>query len=158
MKKLLIISSLIFVLCGCFAENYNVGHPIAYIKYDSKDIKLEPTFISWSTQGDQTSFKVQNMEDYTEELRPIEIVSGQLLKLYFQDSIDEDGEYSSIKIEVKVSRDEELILHYTEEPTSSFLEDQYMYQMPPEPGQYILQVEFSSSGGTAKYAGKLVVK
>lgn len=157
MKKLLIVFILVFVLGGCFGENYNVGHPITYIKYDSKDVTLEPTFISWNTQGDNTFLKVEDIAAFSEGLLPIEILSGQLIQLHFKDSIDEEGEYSSLKIDVKVMKnEEEIILHYTEEPTSSFLDEQYTYQMPTEPGQYLLQVDFRSSGGVAKYAGKLV--
>ena len=46
MKKLFLCCFMIFILAGCFGENYDVGHPITTIEIGDKSFELTPSYVS----------------------------------------------------------------------------------------------------------------
>ena len=155
LKKFILLCGVIFTLSGCIGENYSVGHPITTINNGSSSYELTPIFVAWQTQGDQTSID-SNVSDRS--LPNIIVHSDEYITLQFSDSINDEGEYTDVNIEVfAVQQDKEQLLYETTEITS-YLEEKHSFTVPNEVGEFLLEVHFSSNSNTAEYVGRLLVE
>lgn len=155
MNKPLLCCLMIFILAGCFAENYDVGHPITSIESGGKTYELTPSYVSWTSKSDTTRYDKRHTE-----LEKPEIVvhQGEYVNLSFQDRTDKGGEYVEISIKVYSEQDSIKTLLYETSIDSTFLEEIHSITVPKESGDYTLTVEFYSSNDFAEYVGKLIVQ
>ncbi|AWE06360.1 hypothetical protein DCE79_02710 [Lysinibacillus sp. 2017] len=158
MKKLIYLCFAIVCLSGCFAENYSVGHPITKLEVNKSKYNLQPSQIGWNTQGDTTSLKENDIESLLSKSEKIVVSSGQILKITFEDSIEDEGQYTDIKIKISGTKNGDKQLLYESEIESSMLEEIHSFAVPTEKGEYILEVEFTSNGNFAEYIGDLHVE
>ena len=155
MKKLILCFFMIFILAGCFGENYDVGHPITTIEIRNKSFELTPSYVSWTSKSDTTSYDKRQTEI---EMPEILVQQSENVNLSFRDRTDEGGEYTDTSIKVySVQGNIETLLFETA-INSPYLEEIYSFAVPNEAGEYMLSVEFNSSNGFAEYVGKLIVQ
>ena len=85
MKKLILWFFIIFILAGCFGENYDVGHPITSIEIRNKSFELTPSYVSWRSKSDTTSYDKRQTEI---EMPEILVQQGENVNLSFRDRTD----------------------------------------------------------------------
>ncbi|MEK4130115.1 hypothetical protein NYE67_10560 [Solibacillus sp. FSL W8-0474] len=158
MKKLICLCFAIICLSGCFAENYSVGHPITKLEVNKSEYNLQPSRIGWNTKGDTTSLNENDLESLLSKSEKINVSSGQFLKITFEDSIEDEGQYTDIKVEISATQNGDKQLLYEDDMETSMLEEIHSFAVPTEKGEYILEVEFTSNGNYAKYIGDLHVE
>ena len=155
MKKLLLCCFMIFMLAGCFGENYDVGHPITSIENGGKTFELTPSFVSWSSKSDTTNYDKRQTEL---ELPEIVVHQGEYVNLSFRDRTDKGGEYGESSIKVYSNDNNNETLLYETAITSPYLEELHSFTVPNEAGEYTITVKFSTGNGYAEYIGKLIVQ
>ena len=158
LKKLVYICLTVLCLSGCIGENYSVGHPITKLEVNDATYDLKPSRVEWQTQGDSTSLDKDNIELLISESEQITVSQGQFIKIIFEDSIEDEGEYTDIQIKISVIQNGNTQLLYEKDISSSMLEENHSFAAPSENGEYILEVEFTSNGDYAKYFGNLHVE
>ncbi|WP_462405658.1 hypothetical protein [Gracilibacillus sp. Marseille-QA3620] len=158
MKKFVYICLTVLCLSGCIGENYSVGHPITKLQVNDSTYDLKPSKVQWQTQGDSTSLDEDNIEALLSESKKITVSQGQFIKIKFEDSIEDEGEYTDIQIKISVTQNDSKQLLYEKDIDSSMLEEIHTFASPTENGNYILEVEFSSNGNYAQYIGNLYVE
>ncbi len=109
MKKLFLCCFMMFILAGCIGENYDVGHPISTIENGNKTFELTPSFVSWTSQSDTTSY---DKRQTTFEMPEIVVQQGEYVKLSFRDRTNKGGEYGEISIRVYSDQDNNETLLY----------------------------------------------
>lgn len=158
LKKLICICLTVLCLSGCIGENYSVGHPITTLKVNEATYDLKPSKVEWQTQGDSTSLNQDNIELLISESNQITVSQGKFMKIIFEDSIGDEGEYTDIQVKISAIKDGGTQLLYEKDIASSMLEETHSFAAPVENGEYMLEVEFTSNRNYAKYLGNLHVE
>ena len=155
MKKLLLCCFIMFILSGCFGENYDVGHPITTIENGDKSFELTPSYVSWTSQSDTTSY---DKRQSNLEMPEIVVHQGEYVKLSFRDRTDKGGEYTDVSIKVYSKQGDYETLLYESANNSPYLDELHSFTVPKEAGEYTLTVKFNSANDFAEYVGKLIVQ
>lgn len=146
---------MLIILAGCFAENYDVGHPITSIENGGKIFELTPSFVSWSSKSDNTNYDKRQNEL---EMQEIVVHQGEYVNLSFRDRTDKGGEYGEISIRVYSDQNNNETLLYETSVNSPYLEELHSFTVPNEAGEYTLTVKFNSGNDYAEYVGKLIMQ
>ena len=155
MKKLILCCFMIFILAGCFGENYDVGHPITSIENGGKIFELTPSFVLWSSKSDNTNYDKRQTKL---EMQEIVVHQGEYVNLSFRDRTDKSGEYGESSIRVYSDQNNNETLLYETSINSPYLEELHSFTVPKEAGEYTLTVKFNSGNDYAEYVGKLIVQ
>jgi hypothetical protein len=140
-----------FTLTGCFAEDYDVGVPTAHLDLDLLSVQLTEANISWNTASEDVQKTIKDIEEFASSLDEIKVFSGQKVFLDFKENEDNGGDiWTDPKITVALLKDDKR--------TELELDDSREFQFPTNKGNYVLEVQFISSAGSAQYVGNVVVE
>ena len=155
MKKLILCCFMIVLLVGCIGENYDVGHPITTIENRDKSFELTPSYVSWTSKSDTTSY---DKRQTNLEMPEIIVHQGEYVNLSFRDRTDKGGEYGESSIRVYSDQNNNETLLYETAIHSPYLEELHSFTVPKEAGEYMITVKFSTGNDYAEYVGKLIVQ
>lgn len=140
----------ILTLTGCFAEDYDVGVPTAHLDLDILSVQLTEANISWKTASEDVQKKIEDVEEFASSQDEIKVFSGQKVSLDFKENEENGGDiWTDPKITVALLKDGKRI--------ELAMNDAKEFQFPTDKGNYILEVEFSNSAGSAQYVGNVVI-
>ncbi|MEK4029311.1 MULTISPECIES: hypothetical protein [Bacillaceae] len=149
--KLFIGLYLVFALTGCFGEDYDVGVPTAHLNLDIASVQLTEANISWVTASEDVQQKIEDTEKFASSLDEIKVFSNQKASLDFKENEENGGDiWTDPKITVFLLKDDQRI----ELP----LGDSGEFQFPTNKGNYVLEVTFINSAGSAQYLGNVLIQ
>lgn len=95
--------------------------------------------------------QLKNVEEYASSLDEIKVFSGQKVFLDFKEN-EENGVdiWTDPKITVALLKDDKR--------TELVLDDSTEFKFPTDEGNYVLEVEFINSAGSAQYVGNVVIE
>lgn len=129
-------------LTGCFGEDYDVGVPTAHLNFDISSVQLSEANISWNTASEDVQETIEDVEKYASSLNEIKVSSGQKVFLDFKENEENGGDiWTDPKITVALLKDDNR--------TELALDDSREFQIPTKKGNYVLEVEFINSAGSA---------
>ncbi|WP_442599975.1 hypothetical protein [Neobacillus sp. D3-1R] len=138
-------------LTGCFAEDYDVGVPTAHLNFDLASIPLTEANIRWKTASEDVQRTIEDIEEYASSLDEIKVFSNQKVALEMKENEDNGGDiWTDPTITVALIKDDKRI--------ELELNDSNEFQFPDTKGNYVLEVEFTNSAGSAQYVGNLVIQ
>ena len=149
--KLFIGMLFAFTLTGCFGEDYDVGVPTAHLNFDISSVQLTEANISWKTASEDVQKTVKDTEEYALSLDEIMVFSGQKVFLDFKENEKNGGDiWTDPKLTVALLKDDKR--------TELALDDSREFQFPADKGNYVIEVEFINSAGSAQYVGNVVIQ
>lgn len=149
--KLFIGMLFVFTLTGCFGEDYDVGVPTAHLNFDISSVQLTEANIRWNTASEDVQNTIEDVEKYASSLNEIKVISGQKVFLDFKENEENGGDiWTDPKITVALLKDDKR--------TELVLEDSREFKFPTNEGNYVLEVEFINSAGSAQYVGNVVIE
>jgi len=142
---------LAFTLTGCFGEDYDVGVPTAHLNFDISSVQLSEANISWNTASEDVQESIKDVEKYASSLNEIKVLPGQKVFLDFKENEENGGDiWTDPEITVALLKDDKR--------TELALDDSREFQFPTKKGNYVLEVEFINSAGSAQYVGNVVIE
>ncbi|MFJ8265924.1 hypothetical protein [Peribacillus asahii] len=149
--KLCIGSLFAFTLTGCFGEDYDVGVPTAHLNFDISSIQLTEANISWNTASENVQKTIKDIEQFSSSLDEIKVFSGQKVFLDFKENEENGGDiWTDPNITVALLKDDKRI--------ELEMDNSREFKFPSNKGNYVLEVEFINSAGSAQYVGNVVIK
>lgn len=149
--KLFIGMLFVFTLTGCFGEDYDVGVPTAHLNFDISSVQLTEANIRWNTASEDVQNTIEDVEEYASSLNEIKVFSGQKVFLDFKENEENGGDiWTDPKITVALLKDDKR--------TELVLDDSREFKFPTDEGNYVLEVEFINSAGSAQYVGNVVIE
>ncbi|WP_144510060.1 hypothetical protein [Bacillus sp. FJAT-22090] len=149
-----LITGLLFVLIlsGCFAEDYDVGVPTAYLNLSGiVDIQLTESNISWETQSENVHETIEDVLKFGFSQDEIRVSGNQEASIDFKENEKNGGDiWTDPEITVALLNDGHRI--------ELEMNDQREFRFPTSKGNYVLEVKFTNSAGTAQYVGNLVIQ
>ncbi|MGM0896987.1 MAG: hypothetical protein ACQEV0_03755 [Bacillota bacterium] len=158
MKKVLILVSalpIILMLAGCFAEDYDVGVPRAYLLADDglrgQPMQLTEANISWSSSTGDVTETIEDIEEFGLSQEATEVSPNQPASLDFKENEENGGDiWTDPTITAALWKDgEEMELE---------LNDSREFRFPQTEGNYVLEVEFIDRDNEAQYVGNIVIE
>ncbi|MFE8696101.1 hypothetical protein ACFYKT_07020 [Cytobacillus sp. FJAT-53684] len=141
----------VLALSGCFGEDYDVGVPTAHLDFDISSAQLTEANISWNTASEDVQQKIEDIEEFASSLEEIKVFTGQKVFLDFKENEENGGDiWTDPKITVALLKDNKRI--------ELEIDDSREFQFPTNKGNYVLEVEFINSAGSAQYVGNVVIK
>ena len=141
----------VLALSGCFGEDYDVGVPTAHLDFDISSAQLTEANISWNTASEDVQQKIEDIEEFASSLEEINVFTGQKVFLDFKENEENGGDiWTDPKITVALLKDNKRI--------ELEIDDSREFQFPTNKGNYVLEVEFINSAGSAQYVGNVVIK
>lgn len=141
----------VLALSGCFGEDYDVGVPTAHLDFDISSAQLTEANISWNTASEDVQQKIEDIEEFASSLEEINVFTGQKVFLAFKENEENGGDiWTDPKITVALLKDNKRI--------ELEIDDSREFLFPTNKGNYVLEVEFINSAGSAQYVGNVVIK
>lgn len=158
MKKLFIrVSALlmIFALTGCFAEDYDVGVPRAYLLAEDglrgQPMPLTEANISWSSSSGDVSETIEDLEEFGLSQEVTTVSPNQPASLDFKENEENGGDiWTDPTITASLWKDGE--------ETKLELNESREFRFPQTEGNYVLEVEFIARADEAQYVGNIVIE
>lgn len=148
---LFIVLFFAFTLTGCFGEDYDVGVPTAHLNFDMSSVQLSEANISWNTASEDVQETIKDIEKYASSLNEIKVLPDQKVFLDFKENEENGGDiWTDPKITVALLKDDKR--------TELALDDSREFHFPTKKGNYVLEVEFINSAGSAQYVGNVVIE
>lgn len=141
----------IFLLTGCFAEDYDVGVPTAHLNFGGLTKQLTEANISWNTASEDVQKTIEKVEEYALSQDEIKVYPHQKASLEFKENEDNGGDiWTDPKITVALLQEGK--------QTELALDGSGEIQFPADKGNYVLIVTFINSAGSVQYVGNIVVE
>ena len=141
----------VLALSGCFGEDYDVGVPTAHLDFDISSAQLTEANINWNTASEDVQQKIEDIEEFASSLEEINVFTGQKVYLDFKENEENGGDiWTDPKITVALLKDNKRI--------ELEIDDSREFLFPTNKGNYVLEVEFINSAGSAQYVGNVVIK
>lgn len=158
MKKLFIrVSALlmIFALTGCFAEDYDVGVPRAFLLADDglrgQPMPLTEANISWSSSSGDVTETIDDIEEFGLSQEATTVSPNQPAYLEFEENEENGGDiWTDPTITAALWKDGK--------ETKIELDDSREFRFPKTKGNYALAVEFIDRDNEAQYVGNIVIE
>lgn len=144
---------LVFTLTGCIGEDYDVGVPTAHLHLESgtPSLKLTEGNISWSSSSGDVNQTIDDIQEFGLSQDEIKVSANEKVFLDFEENEENGGDiWTDPKITVALLKDEQRI--------ELEMDDHREFRIPNDKGSYILEVEFTSSKGTAQYVGNISIQ
>lgn len=149
--KLLTIFFFVLILTGCFGEDYDVGVPTAHLNLGIADIQLAEANISWETQSENVHETIDDVLKFGLSQDRIKVSANQEASVDFKENEKNGGDiWTDPKITAALLNDG----HRIELELNDFRE----FRFPTSKGNYVLEVIFTNSAGTAQYVGNLMIQ
>ncbi|MFP3355802.1 hypothetical protein [Planococcus citreus] len=158
MKKVMILVSVllsILMLTGCFAEDYDVGVPRAYLLADDglrgEPMPLTEANISWSSSSGEVMETIDDIEEFGLSQEVTTVSPSQPTSLDFKENEENGGDiWTDPTITASLWKDGE--------ETKLELNESREFRFPQTEGNYILEVEFIDRADEAQYVGNIVIE
>lgn len=149
--KLFIGVFLVLTLTGCFGEDYDVGVPTAHLSFGMIDIQLTEANIDWETQSENVHETIDDVQEFGFSQKEIKVSANQKATLDFKENEKNGGDiWTDPEITaVLINNGQRIELELNDAREFSFAADQ---------GNYVLEVEFVNSAGSAQYVGNILIK
>ena len=140
-----------FILTGCFGEDYDVGVPTAHLSYKGVSEQLTEANIRWNTASEDVHKKIEEVEEYALSQDEIKVIPNQKVFLDFKENEENGGDiWTDPTITVALLKEGERI--------KLALEESGEFRFPADKGNYVLEVNFKNSAGSAQYVGNIVIE
>lgn len=156
-KALKFVSAILLIsaLAGCFAEDYDVGVPRAYILADDglrgQPTPLSEANISWSSSTGEVTETIEDIEELGLSQESIKVSQNQPASLDFKENEENGGDiWTDPTITAALGKDGE--------ETKLDLDDSREFRFPQTEGNYVLEVEFIDRANEAQYLGNIVIE
>ena len=139
----------VFVLSGCFGEDYDYSPPKAVIMadYENGDLKVELAEANIDWKSDKTYTKeTEDIVSLAKNQNKIYVKSGEELSFSLSDGI-----FDEKKVEISLWQGEKEI----ELPINI---SGNVFNAPEEKGEYILELYLPSDKGFAQYVGYIIIQ
>ncbi|MFK8794025.1 hypothetical protein [Planococcus plakortidis] len=156
-KSLKLVSAMLLMsaLSGCFAEDYDVGVPRAYLLADDslrgQPVPLVEANIDWSSSSGDVSETVVDIEEFGLSQEAITVAPNQPASLDFKENEENGGD---IWTDPTITA----ALWKGGEKTKLELNDVREFRFPRTEGNYVLEVEFIDREDKAQYIGNVVIE
>lgn len=146
---------MVSALAGCFAEDYDVGVPRAYLLADhglrGQPMPLTEANISWSSSTGEVTEKIEDIEELGLSQEPVKVSPNQPATLDFKENEENGGDiWTDPTITAALWKDGE--------ETKLELDDISEFRFPQTEGNYVLEVEFIDRANEAQYLGNIVIE
>lgn len=146
---------MVSALAGCFAEDYDVGVPRAYLLADDglrgQPMPLTEANISWSSSTGEVTEKIEDIEELGLSQEPVKVSPNQPATLDFKENEENGGDiWTDPTITAALWKDGE--------ETKLELDDISEFRFPQTEGNYVLEVEFIDRANEAQYLGNIVIE
>lgn len=151
-KRTIFVGTLfIFLLTGCFGEDYDVGVPIAHLQTGSK-INLQSTEanVSWRSSSGEVDETIDNIEEFGLAQDEIRVSPNQKASLEFKEN-EENGRNIWTDPTIAAS------LWKNGKQTNINLKDNREFHFPTSEGNYVLEINFIDSANKAQYIGNMII-
>jgi hypothetical protein len=148
--KLMIGFLFALTLTGCFGEDYDVGVPTAHLNIGTFSSQLTEANISWKTASEDVQQTIDDIQELGFSQKEIKVSPEQEVFLDFKENKDNGGDiWTDPDITLALLKDEQKI--------EIEMDDSREFRFPSNPGNYVLEVEFTNSAGTAQYVGNVLI-
>ena len=149
--KLLIGLLLVLTLTGCIGEDYDVGVPTAHLMFDSADIQLTEANISWETQSENVHETIEDVQEFGLSQDEISVSVNQDATFDFKENEKNGGD---------IWTDPEItaVLLHDGQRIELEMNESREFRFPTSKGNYVLEVTFINSAGTAQYVGNILIQ
>ncbi|WP_260631047.1 hypothetical protein [Bacillus sp. S/N-304-OC-R1] len=128
-----------------------MGVPTAHLNLDIASVQLTEANISWKTASEDVQKTIIDIEEYALSLDEIKVFSGQKVILDFIENEKNGGDiWTDPKITVALLKNDKR--------TELALDDLGEFRFPTNKGNYVLEVKFINSAGSAQYVGNVVIQ
>lgn len=158
MRKLSIrISAVLIIigLTGCFAEDYDVGVPKAYLLADDslrgQPMPLTEANITWSSSSGEIVETIEDIEELGLSQEVTTVSPNQPASLDFKENEENGGDiWTDPTITASLWKDGE--------ETELELNESREFHFPQTVGDYVLEVEFIDRDDEVQYVGNIVIE
>ncbi|WP_182858804.1 hypothetical protein [Oceanobacillus picturae] len=141
----------IFLLTGCFGEDYDVGVPIAHLQTGSKiNLQLTEANVSWRSSSGEVDETIDNIEEFGSAQDEIRVSPNQKASLEFKENEENGGDIWTDPT-IKAS------LWKNGKQTNIDLKDSRQFHFPTNEGNYVLEVNLIDSANKAQYIANIVI-
>lgn len=142
---------LALTLTGCFGEDYDVGVPTAHLSFEIIEIPLTEANISWETQSENVHETIEDVEEFALSQNEIKVSANQKTTLDFKENEKNGGD---------IWTDPEItaVLLQGENRIELDLNDFREFEFPDVKGNYVLEVKFINTAGSAQYVGNILIQ
>ncbi|MEZ0482083.1 hypothetical protein [Planococcus sp. SSTMD024] len=153
--KFIFVLLLIFAMSGCFAEDYDVGVPRAYLLADDglrgQPVQLTEANLSWSSSSGEVTETIEDIEEFGLSQETTAVSPNQPASLDFKENEENGGDiWTDPTITASLWQDGE--------ETKLELNESREFRFPQTEGNYALAVEFIDRDNEAQYAGNIVIE
>ena len=145
----------VFMLSACFAEDYDVGVPRAYLLADDslrgQPMPLIEANITWSSSSEEVVKTIEDVEEFGLSQEVTTVSPNQPASLDFKENEENGGDiWTNPTITASLWKDGE--------ETELVLNESREFRFPQTAGDYVLEVEFIDRDDEAQYVGNIVIE
>ncbi|MCG3419827.1 hypothetical protein [Oceanobacillus jordanicus] len=142
----------IFLLTGCFGEDYDVGVPAAHLQVGLQSLQTQLTEanVSWRSSSGEVDETIDNIEEFALEQNEIRVSPNQKASLEFKENEENGGD---IWTDPTITAS----LWKNGKQTNINLKDNREFHFPTSEGNYVLEINFIDSANKAQYIGNIII-
>lgn len=148
MKRFLFLcSGLIFILTGCFGENYDFSPPAISLSSNSniKSEELAEANVDWRGEGNKPIEKeTENILEMGKQQEQMYFAAGEKVEL-----LSDHGDFQTLDLTVSLLKNGHRL--------DLEVKDASFY-LPAEKGKYVIEVNLKTDAGKAQYVGNIVIQ